>query len=127
MNDALMERCVSGLRLPFVEPLLIMPAKFNVRALYCNKAQSEAISEMHRQGAVFSRTFTFASPSQAAAEDLLRANRLDRESMEMPESKWSVATSRSWENKACGRMYRVVYQWYYSVSFLSPTCQVTDI
>lgn len=86
--------------------------QFNINALYCTSSQREDILALHSSENVVTQTFSSLPPSQDVALRFLKTHKLDREALDMPESKWSVATSRSWGNKGCGRMYRSVYQWY---------------
>lgn len=59
------------------------------------------------------KVFSPSHTSQEAAKSLLKAHKLDVQSLNMLESKWSIATSRYWSNKEkTKKTFRTVYQWY---------------
>ncbi|TCD66588.1 hypothetical protein EIP91_001145 [Steccherinum ochraceum] len=87
--------------------------KFNVKALYCDDKQRQAIQHIHELGSAgdrFARIYSSTTGSQNKAQQTLRAHNLDAASVDMQESRWSVAWSRQWKRRHGVTVKRIVYQ-----------------
>ncbi|KAK7686512.1 hypothetical protein QCA50_010110 [Cerrena zonata] len=83
----------------------------NLNHLYCSEEQRQAILQLPTSERWTQHCFSLTAEQQARANTMLRQHQLDAESLEMLESRWSVAWSNSWMRKGSNeRVHRTLYQ-----------------
>ncbi|KAI0695800.1 hypothetical protein BC835DRAFT_1232694, partial [Cytidiella melzeri] len=85
--------------------------KLKIRYLYCSEEQRTQLARLRSAGRFHTRVFSPSTGSQVAATQLCVQHRLDSQSLEQLESKWSIVWSTKWATRT-GTMKRVLYQWY---------------
>ena len=80
--------------------------------MFCSPEQRKELQEIHADSStrLTHRTFAPSASSQATAREFLRSASVDKESLEMLESKWSTVWKTSWTTKDGGKT-RILYQW----------------
>lgn len=94
--------------------------QLNDKALYCTEEQREAIRGIHAPGGGrIAEIFSETPASQADALTFLKDHKLDSESLEMLESRWSIASVVRWKRKGppAVTVVRTTYQWYLAYCF----------
>ncbi|CAL1715611.1 unnamed protein product [Somion occarium] len=77
-----------------------LDVKLNDKALYCTEEQREAIRGIYAPGGGrIAEIFSETPASQADALTFLKDHKLDSESLEMLESRWSIASVVRWKRK----------------------------
>lgn len=90
--------------------MLILLLQVPFTSLYCTKLQLENIREIHTSKVhLVARIFSDTPSGQQTAQKFLTVHKLDRASLDMLESRWSVAWSDSWGKSI--KMCRAVFQW----------------